>query len=222
MLLRELTEALLPQRCVACGRFGAALHAECVASLRRAEEPRCARCWAPGPRQCARCAAAPPAFEALRTPFCFEGVTRRALLEAKFARVTALIEPLALAAAMCVPGTWTVDAVVPVPLHRRRQRERGYNQAALIAEVLAAQLGVPQQQGWLRRVRATPPQAGLSAVARRANLTRAFTADSACGDAHVLLVDDVTTTGATLDACAAALLAAGARTVSCIAIARED
>jgi ComF family protein len=147
---------------------------------------------------------------------------RRALLEAKFDGVTALLEPLALVAAQTVPDSWELDAVVPVPLHRRRERQRGYNQAALIGEVIARQRRLPLEPRWLRRVRATPPQAGLDAATRRVNLTRAFTAESARAGARVLLVDDVTTTGATLAACTTALLDAGILAVSCIAIARED
>jgi ComF family protein len=221
-LLRELGNALFPQSCVVCGRFGEALHPECIAALPRAELPRCTRCWAPGPGLCARCSTEPPAFEALRTPFRFDGAARRALLEAKFTGVTALLGPLADAAANAVPSTWACDVVVPVPLHRRRERQRGYNQAALLAGVIGERLGVEVRRDWLRRVRATPPQAGLTAEARRTNLTRAFTAESACVGMHVLLVDDITTTGATFEAAATALYGAGAATVSCLAIARED
>jgi ComF family protein len=222
VLLSELAEALLPQRCIVCGRFGAALHAECVPTLPRAELPRCLRCWAPGPSVCGRCVAAPPAFAALRTPFRFEAAARRAVLESKFMGITTVVEPLARAAAEVAPTDWAVDAVVPVPLHRRRERQRGYNQSALIAEVVARLLGVPLRGEWLRRVRATPAQAGLRAEARRQNLTRAFTAESSCAAARVLLVDDVTTTGATFEACARALLDAGAAVVFGLAIARED
>jgi ComF family protein len=222
VLLAELAEALLPQRCIVCGRFGAALHPDCVATLARAEPPRCLRCWAPGRSVCARCKVEPPAFEALRTPFRFEGAARRAVLESKFMGITALLEPLTRAAADTVPPDWAVDAVVPVPLHRRRERQRGYNQATLIAEVVARRLGVRLRSEWLKRVRATPAQAGLRAEARRENLTRAFTAESSCAGARVLLVDDVTTTGATLEACAQALLDAGAAVTFGLAIARED
>ena len=93
-LLHELADALLPQRCLVCGRFGAALHEGCLEALPAAALPRCIRCWAPGPRSpCGACLAAPPAFEALRTPYLFVGPARRALLEAKFRGVSALLEP---------------------------------------------------------------------------------------------------------------------------------
>ncbi|MFN8585710.1 MAG: ComF family protein [Dehalococcoidia bacterium] len=220
-LLAALTEAVLPQRCIACGHFGAALHSHCLAALPRAEEPRCPVCWTPGPGgPCTRCLEEPPAFEALRARFRFEGDVRRALLEAKFRGKTALLAPLAVAAADVLPAAWHIDAVVPVPLHRGRQRQRGYNQAALIAKTVARRLDCPLAAGLLRRSRATAPQAGLPAAERATNLRDAFEAHDAVGE--VLLIDDVTTTGATFEAAARALKHAGANGVYALAIARED
>ncbi len=222
--LHELADALLPQRCVACERFGAALHRECLATLDVATGPRCPRCWAPTLREggdvCAHCTAEPPACGGLRAPFRFTGAARRALLEAKFRGITAVLSPLAAAAAEVVPAAWGVTAVVAVPLHRARERRRGYNQAAILAAEVAARLDVPAASTWLRRVRATPPQAGLDATQRVRNLVGAFEASGASG--RVLLVDDVTTTGATFEAAARALLAGGAIEVFALAIARED
>lgn len=223
-MLGELAETLLPQRCVACGRFGAALHPECVALCPPAAQPRCTRCWQPSEvSPCARCRTSPPPFEALRTPFAFEGPARRALLEAKFQGVTAVLAPLAEAAADVVPTDWRVELVVPVPLHPRRERQRGYNQAALLAEGVARRLGAPVEAGALRRLRATPPQAGLDLGARSRNLEGAFACDIASVQGRrVLLVDDITTTGATFAACARTLLDGGAASVVCLAITRED
>ena len=159
-LLRELAETLLPQRCIVCRRFGAALHRDCLVALPAAGAARCDRCWAPGSRSpCAACSAAPPA--------------------------------------------WAVDAVVPVPLHRGRQRRRGFNQAELLARAVAVRLGLPLRTDPLRRSRATPAQARLGAEERARNVAGAF---AASGDSPpaLLLVDDVTTTGATLAAAAPA------------------
>ncbi|TAJ19280.1 MAG: ComF family protein [Dehalococcoidia bacterium] len=223
----EAAEFVLPQRCLVCGRFGAALHPECAASLPAADGPRCHRCWRPGAGTwCERCASggpAVPAFDGLRTPFTFTGDARRAILEAKFRGVTALLVPLARAAADVVPGEWAIEAVVPVPLARGRRRSRGYNQAEVAAAEVAGCLGVPVQKRWLRRTRETPPQASLTADARSRNLRGAFEVrlpDSA--PRRVLVVDDVTTTGATLEEAARAFRAAGARQVYALAIARED
>lgn len=110
---------------------------------------------------------------------------------------------------------------MPVPLHRARQRTRGYNQAGIAAQVVARRLGVACREDVLRRTRATAPQATLDAARRTTNVASAFAAEGVAG-ARVLVVDDITTTGATLDACARSLLDAGAATVFALAVARED
>ena len=172
LALRELTDALLPERCVVCERFGAALHIECMEALAGADPPRCGRCWAPASQSpCAACIAAAPAFTALRSAYRFEGPVRRALLEAKFRGVTTLLPPLAAAAAAIVPRSWRPTLVVPVPLHRARERQRGYNQAGIAAQVVAERLGIPVSFDVLRRTRATPPQASLDAARRATNVT---------------------------------------------------
>lgn len=219
-----VAEALLPQRCVVCDRFGSALHLDCIDALPVAAPPRCDVCWAPvrkNARRCARCAEIAPAFDHLRAPFRFTAGTRRALLEAKFRGVTKLIEPLAGAAARAVPLHWRIDAVTPVPLHRARERRRGFNQAEIAARVVARDLDVPLERSLLRRVRETSPQAALSAGRRATNLRGAFAVAGEPPE-RVLLVDDVTTTGATFDEAAGALRRAGASMIYALAIGRED
>src|SRR5207237_6401269 len=98
--------------------------------------------------------------------------------------------------------------------------ERGFNQAALLAERLARVLGVPLRQRWLARTRATVPQTALSATERRVNVRGAFVASTSAAGADVVLVDDVLTTGATAAECARALRAAGARSVGVLTVAR--
>lgn len=228
-LRSSLAEALLPQRCVACDRFGAALHEACLDVLPRAEPPRCDRCWAPlavarCDTICSRCVEAPPALDGLRTPFVFGGAARRALLEAKFAGVSALLAPLAREAAVLVAPGWAPEAVAAVPLHPARERRRGYNQAAIAAAEVARLLDVPAAPVLLRRVRATDAQARLHREERVENVRDAFAVAERPGGVPraVLLVDDVTTTGATLGAAAEALRAAGVRRVWGLALARED
>ena len=225
-LVEELWDVLLPQRCIACGKFGASLHEGCVALLPVADG---ARCWAPGVRPeplrlCERCAEGgsdAPAFEALRAPFRFEGLARRALLEAKFRGITAHLEPIGHAAAAVVPEDWRPDVVVPVPLGRRRERTRGFNQAREAARAVAEALDVPLRDDLARRGRETAPQATLDAATRRLNLRGAFEV-TGTPPPRVLVVDDVTTTGQTLSEVAAALRSAGASTVYALAMARED
>jgi ComF family protein len=114
----------------------------------------------------------------------------------------------------------TTGLLVPVPLHRRRLRTRGYNQAALLAGALARTAGLPVDLGALVRRRDTPSQTHLDAGARARVLDGAFAVRRRLDDCCVLLVDDVITTGATASACAAALRAAGASTVVVLAVGR--
>ncbi len=112
------------------------------------------------------------------------------------------------------------NAIVPVPLHRSRLLERGFNQAQELARPVAARLGVPLLSGACRRTRATPPQAGLAAGPRYQNLAGAFTAGPVVRDLHVAMIDDVFTTGSTAAALGVALLEAGAASVEAWAVAR--
>jgi ComF family protein len=230
LLVEEAWDALLPQRCLVCRRFGAALHSGCVEGLPRAGGARCDRCWAPlrGP-ECWACTDSPPLVAAKRAAFRFEGPARRAILEAKFRGISSFLPPLARAAAEAVPPRWGIEAVVPVPLHAARRRRRGFNQAEVIARTVASELGVPLEAHRLRRPRRTPPQAGLDAASRALNLEGAFALDgrSSSPARRLLLVDDVTTTGATLEAAARPLLEAGGvrsgtTLVFALALARED
>lgn len=157
----------------------------------------------------------------LRAPFRFAAEARRALLEAKFRGVTRLIEPLAEAAARAVPLHWRIDVVAPLPLHRTRERKRGFNQAEIAARVVARDLDLPLDRSLLRRVRQRPAQAGLSAQRRATNLRGVFRVAGEPPE-RVLLVDDITTTGSTFAAAAAVLRGAGVSTVYALAIGRED
>ena len=148
-------------------------------------------------------------------------MARRALLEAKFRGISAHLDPLGDAAAGVVPRWWRVDAVTPIPLHGGRRRRRGFNQSELIARRVARALGLPLRADLLRRARATGPQTALGRERRAANVAGAF-APAGAPPAGVLLVDDVSTTGATLAAAARALLDGGATRVYALAVARED
>jgi len=176
----------------------------------------------PPPAVCSTCAADGPAYDYARSAAVYGGVTREALHRLKFGGRRALARPLAdLTVEQC--GATLRDgiaAVVPVPLARDREWERGFNQAALLAERIARRLEVPVRAAWLARERATKPQSDLHAAERLANVRGAFRAAPAVADRHILLVDDVLTTGATLAECARALRAAGAGCIGAVTVAR--
>lgn len=113
-----------------------------------------------------------------------------------------------------------ITAIVPVPLHRRRQIERGFNQSALLARHLAAFTSVSLHEDTLLRIRDTPPQVGKNYQERQENVVDSFQATRSLDGIDILLIDDVYTTGATLRACAHALRSAGARSVHALTLAR--
>lgn len=227
-LATEVAELLLPQRCLVCGRFGAALHDPCAAGLERADGARCDRCWRALPSTstgngCGRCEAG--VLAGRRACFDFEGLARRAVLEAKFRGVSALLPPLARVAAEVVPAAWALEAIVPIPLHPARRRERGFNQAELIAEAVGEALALPVHARVLRRARRTPPLAGLGREGRARAIEGAFALDPLEEPrlpSRVLLVDDVTTTSATLEAAAGVLHRGGDRAIYGLTLAIED
>jgi ComF family protein len=172
--------------------------------------------------RCGQCRQAPPPWDWARAAGLYTGTLREALHAFKFAGCRALAAPLGdLLAEQCGAGLAVVlDVLVPVPLARARERERGFNQAALLAERLARRVGRPVRARWLRRQRPTAPQSDLGAEARRANVRGAFVAAPPVAGRSVGLVDDVYTTGATAAECTRALKAAGARSVGVLTVAR--
>ena len=237
--LDALLTVLLAPSCAACGTL---LHAPtrgpvcpaCWRNLPRLTPPVCDRCGdplpagptdPPRPEHCPRCRHPHALIRHRRAVGPYEGTLRRLVHVLKYEQRHTLAPPLGRlmrqSGAEILAG---VDCVVAVPLHPRRQRARGFNQAA----ELAAQLGRPVVDA-LRRTRATTPQMELPAGQRRRNVRGAFAPARRAGvqpgraaveDACVMLVDDVTTTGATLDACARVLRRAGAREVRALTLAR--
>ncbi len=172
---------------------------------------------------CGPCRQEETDFDRLRTFGAYDGELRQLIVLLKYGRVRSLAKPLAGWLALVVqrnPGLADVDALVPVPLHSRRQRARGYNQAELLARELSGELRRPVRTDWLARVKDTPSQTGLTVAQRVENVQGAFATYSKLDGERILLVDDVCTTGATLNAGARTLKRAGARAVQAVTVAR--
>ncbi len=246
-MIREVAAGLLhlvfPTPCHVCGRpLGrgrrSALCRECWEALERVGEAGCGRCGWPFPAAaaahgveqplCQRCRETHDHFEAARAVLLYRdgGIARAAILLCKHGGRPGLLRHLAGLLAREAPAdlmrrTW--DAAVPVPLHWRRRWRRGFNQAEALARAAGRRHGLPVERRCLVRVRPTPPQRGDTA-ARRRNVRDAFAVRHAerIAGKRVLLVDDVFTTGATGNACAAALRAAGASAVGVLTLARVE
>ena len=224
---RIALDLIYPPRCVLCGAGGAMLCTSCEASLPRARRPRCERCWLPKAEAapCRHCLERPLALDAVRALYRYEEGPRRLVHALKYRDQSALASLMGQAmASLAREEGLAADLVVPVPLAGARARQRGYNQAALLAKAIASEIEAPIVEA-LRRRRSAPPQAqSATAEARRRNVESAFAArrPELIAAKRVLLVDDVVTTGATLDACARVLRSAGAREVMAITFARED
>ena len=225
-LWERALDLIFPPRCVGCGRFGAFLCDACLAVTPVAAPPRCDRCWVAmdAPGTCHRCRRGHPALAGARAAFVYGGPAREAIHALKFNGVSAIAPLMAREMARVLAG-WAppVSVVVPVPLAGSRRRLRGYNQSELLAKEVARQAGLPLRSQAVARRRSTLPQARLGdEEARRRNVQGAFVPGRAPPGAAVLLVDDVMTTGATVQACARALRAAGSGPVYALSFARED
>jgi ComF family protein len=224
---RAALDLLYPPRCALCGRGGTLLCDACLGQLPKAIGARCDVCWLPlrDGRACRTCAEHPVMLERLRSAFRYEGDVRRLVHAFKFGGQSSLGPSLAgpLIAAYETQGL-DAEVIVPVPLTGLGGRLRGYNQAALLARELSEAVGIPCVQALARRRSVRQQARSSSAEERRLNVVGAFAVrlPEAVAGKRVLLIDDVATTGATLDACARALLQAGASSISGLTLARED
>jgi len=219
-------DLLFPQYCVGCGKEGGFLCSSCRQSLPEITPPLCPRCGRPQSSGilCPSCVAWQAKIDGIRSPFRFDGVMRQAIHQLKYRNLRALVIPLAkLLHDYLIAYPLSAEVLVPVPLHPKRLRERGYNQSGLLAQELGKLTNLPVVEGCLIRRHHTPPQARTTTVEeRRSNTADAFVCrDRELRDRSVLLIDDVSTSGATLDACAAALKDAGANSVWGLVVARE-
>jgi ComF family protein len=205
----------------------------CLEAVTPLESPFCPRCGvmfkgrAGSDHLCGRCLEQPPPFHMARSAFVYDGSLVDVIHCLKYKGKAQLARPLGILMYRAFVRFWegeAVDLVLPVPLHGRRLRQRGFNQAGLLAAEWRKHLDrdAAIASGLLVRVRPTLPQAGLGLRGRESNIRGAFAVRNPekIADRHVLVVDDVVTTGATVRECARLLLAHGARRVDVLALAR--
>ena len=205
--LETILNILFPDRCVGCAALGSLICTRCATSLR------------PYPTIMRRM---PETLADVRVGFVFDGTLRAAVHQLKYRKQRRMARPLAaILAPLLGPALPAADGIIAVPLHPRRLAQRGYNQAEELARELAALWGVPLVQG-LARTRTTERQALLGTQERSANVLGAFQWESkTLPPRRLILLDDVLTTGATMGACAEALLLAGTDLVYGVALARS-
>lgn len=223
--LRTLLDTLFPPRCAGCGLRGVELCERCIASIRPPAAESCPRCGRESRlgSLCAACRSYAGPLAGIRVACIYEGVARKAIHALKYRHREQLAGPLAgLLESELRRRPLRVDLLTPVPLHPRKLAERGYNQSALLAAELGRRLAIPVEP-CLERLRETRAQAGLGRKQREANVKGAFGAAPGrrVEGLRVGVVDDVCTTGATLEQCARALEDAGAASVWGIAVARD-
>lgn len=216
-LIWEALDWLYPPECGGCGKKGVRWCAECQINSQELVNSGCERCGDVTVPSgiCPRCKQSKPAYDAVRSWAAFIGPVRNALHRLKYKRDIGLGERLArpMISALTRLG-WSVDQVVPVPLSLARLSERGYNQSALIAYPVALGLGIPYSSTSLRKTRDTRSQVGLSWNDRQSNVAGAFMAvPGKVEGKRILIIDDVTTSGTTLNECAIALKRGGAQRV---------
>jgi ComF family protein len=234
-LASALLDLVWPRACAGCGRPAGreARHLcwECLAALPLIQAPFCAQCGDPvdgradDSYRCAFCVDRRPAFDRARSAARHRAPLQGLLHAFKYGAATHLAPDLSLLLVACLRNEYRhvpFDAIAYVPLHRTKERARSYNQAALLARELARRTGLPVAPGVLHRARDTETQTHLSARARARNVRGAFNVPypNWVQGRHLLLVDDVMTTGATCNECARVLKEAGAAGVSVLTVAR--
>jgi ComF family protein len=212
----SLLAALLPASCLLCGLDAGqgTVCAACTADLPRLPDERCPVCAlpAPGKAVCGACLRHPRQFDATQAVFRYAFPADRLVQALKYSRRLASAEFLAQAL-LALPVGAAPDLILPVPLSAKRLAERGFNQAVELARPLARRLGVPLELRAVRRHRDTTPQATLPWKARAKNIRHAFECDTDLAGKTIWVVDDVMTTGATLDELARVLKLHGAAQV---------
>lgn len=183
---------------------------------------RCPCCALPTPQgeRCGGCLQHPPGFDSTIAAWAYDWPLDRLIPAYKYGAELALAKPLAEGLILNAKSAPRPDLLLAMPLHPTRLQERGFNQSQLLADLLAKALRVPVRYDVVERIKLTPPQASLPRDARRTAIRQAFRVREAVSGMHIALVDDVMTTGASLDELAKTLKQAGASRIDCWVIAR--
>jgi len=233
--MKHMLDMLYPRNCIGCSVSAPETFRyicwDCWTDTVHIEPPFCECCGDPVAGAvdhgfiCFACADSTPFFERARSASRYDGVVGEALRMLKYEKALWLAPDMAGILKNCLKAEFPdceFDLVVPVPLHHVRRRDRGYNQSAVLARELGRRIGCKTSSGMLRRIRPTTTQTHLTASQRLSNVKNAFQfrKEKCLAGQRVLLVDDVMTTGATVNACAKALKQGGAASVHVLTVAR--
>ena len=189
-----MLNVLLPVNCVVCNAEGHYLCEGCEQDLPLLTRPYCYLCANPEvPQLCRWCFENSPRFDRARAPYKYDGPAKQMVLDLKYRGVRIAARPMALMLAKYLErNPYPIDALVPVPLHSRRERRRGYNQSRLLCQELSRIISVPVNETALRRTKNTSPQVEMTSPEdRRTNIHRAFECTPELEGTHVMLIDDV-------------------------------
>ena len=220
---RLALDFLFPFQCLGCGREGKVFCPDCEVRLPRLTAPYCPICSRPNSvGLCHGCRTTPLCLEGIRAPYTMEGPVRESVHQLKYHQVRAAAPVLGrLMAQHFLSSPLPIDFLVATPLHKRRLRQRGYNQSILLAREVGKQVGLPVWEELLIRTRDSAPQVRLSRAERARNVEGSFECTRSVEGASILMIDDVATTGSTMSACGEALKRYGARSVWGLVLARE-
>jgi ComF family protein len=218
-------DILFPPFCCNCGKLGYGICPDCFNEIEIIDQKNsCPKCGSQAGLYgiCLDCQKNMPYYDQLKSWGVYSGVLREVIHKVKYQRG---LEVFNYFTSQCseIISIWKkdIDHIIPVPLSRTRHRSRGYNQAALIAKPISKHLSIPYKPDALLRIRDTSSQVGLNAKEREKNVLDAFVGDKAINTGKkVLVIDDITTTGSTLNECAKVLKKAGAKEVFCFTLAR--